>query len=112
MKRQLFGMLLCAMAATACSKSQPAAKDNPAALTEEERADEAMAAKLDRLTVDQVAAKLDAKDGHTFVFDANYHKAYVKSHVPTATWFDDEKASALLPADKSAFLIFYCKDET
>ncbi|HEY4177862.1 MAG TPA: hypothetical protein VGM90_13540 [Kofleriaceae bacterium] len=108
MKRHLVGMLLCALASAACSKSQPAAKRDPVA--EQEAADEAMAAKLDRLTVDQVAAKIAANDGHTYIFDANYQEVFAKRHVPTAKWVD-EVTAAVLPADKTAFLIFYCHDE-
>ncbi|CAN5905429.1 hypothetical protein BH11MYX2_BH11MYX2_17460 [soil metagenome] len=110
MKRHLLGMFICAIAATACSKSQPVTKSDPAA--EQEAADEAMAAKLDRLTVEQVAAKIAANDGHTFIFDANYQEAYAKHHVPTSKWINDEAiTTAALPADKTAFLVFYCQNE-
>lgn len=101
--------LVCALALGACSKSQPA-KHDPVA--EQEAADEAMAAKLDKLTVDQVAAKIDAKDGNTYIFDANYQEVFAKHHLPTAKWVDDAGVTAaILPTDKNAFLVFYCHNE-
>jgi hypothetical protein len=65
------------------------------------------------LTVDQVAARLAAKDGKTFIFDNNPKEVWVKGHVPTATWLDDENVTAAaLPKDKAATLIFYCHNES
>ena len=70
------------------------------------------AEKLKSLTVDQVAAKLDAKDAKTFVYDNNNQKRYANGHVPTAKWLDEDSVTtAALPADKAATLIFYCHDE-
>jgi hypothetical protein len=71
------------------------------------------AGELKTLTVDQVAAKIAAKDGKTFVFDNNPKEIWVKSHVPGAKWLEEDKVTAAeLPADKTALLIFYCHDET
>ena len=65
------------------------------------------------LTVDQVAARLAAKDGKTFIYDNNPKDSWVKGHVPGAKWLDDESITAAdLPADKAATLIFYCHNET
>lgn len=73
---------------------------------------EAAADSLKRLTVDQVAERLAARDGKTFIYDNNSRESWVKHHVPGATWLDDEKITAAdLPADKSATLIFYCHNE-
>jgi hypothetical protein len=67
---------------------------------------------LKKLTVDQVAAKIAAKDGKTFVFDNNSKDSWASGHVPTARWLDDEKVTAdALPSDKAALLIFYCHNE-
>src|SRR5690348_526229 len=67
---------------------------------------------LKRLTVDQVAARIAAKDGKTFVYDDNSKDSWVAGHVPGARWLDDEHVTAAdLPADKAATLIFYCHNE-
>lgn len=64
------------------------------------------------LTVDQVAARIAAHDGKTFIFDDNSKDSWVKGHVPGARWLDDEKVTAAdLGSDKTATLIFYCHDE-
>jgi hypothetical protein len=92
---------LTAVALFACSK------DNGGATT--------TAAKpaLRELTVDQVAARLAASDGKTFIYDANLKESWVDGHVPGAKWVDDENITvADLPADKAATLIFYCHNET
>jgi len=68
---------------------------------------------LAKLTVDQVAERLAAKDGKTFVFDNNPKRSWVEGHVPGAKWLDEDQVTAdALPADKSATLIFYCHNET
>ena len=68
--------------------------------------------KLKSLTVDQVAEKIAAKDGKTFIFDNNNQKRYAGGHVPTAKWLDEDSVTtAVLPADKGALLIFYCHNE-
>ncbi len=70
-------------------------------------------AELKSLTVDEVAARIAAHDGKTFVFDNNPQKSWVKGHVPGAKWLDQDKVTAAdLPADKTATLIFYCHNES
>jgi len=65
---------------------------------------------LNKLTIDQVAAKLGAKN--TFIFDNNPKESWVAGHVPGAKWLDEEKITAAdLPTDKKATLIFYCHNE-
>ncbi len=66
---------------------------------------------LKTLTVDDVATRVAAKDGHTFVYDDNPHERYLKGHVPGAKWLESEPTQADLPADKGATLIFYCASE-
>jgi 3-mercaptopyruvate sulfurtransferase SseA len=69
-------------------------------------------ANLKTLTVEEVAARLAANDGKTFVFDNNPKDRYLKSHVPGAKWLDyDAVTAADLPGDKGATLIFYCASE-
>jgi hypothetical protein len=67
---------------------------------------------LHALTVDEVAARIAANDGKTFVYDNNPRDRYAISHVPGARWLDYESVSAAgMPADKTATLIFYCANE-
>jgi hypothetical protein len=68
--------------------------------------------KLKTLTVDEVASRLAANDGTTYVFDNNPKDRFVQSHVPGAKWLDYDRVTAAdLPADKGATLIFYCASE-
>ena len=67
---------------------------------------------LHALTVDEVAARIAANDGKTFVFDNNPKDRYAKSHVPGAHWLDyDSVTAGDLPADRGATLVFYCANE-
>ncbi len=65
------------------------------------------------LTVDEVAARLAARDGTTFVFDTDGKELYAAGHVPSAIWIGyGDVPSGALPADKNASLIFYCLNAT
>jgi hypothetical protein len=65
------------------------------------------------LTVDEVATRLAASGGKTFIYDNNDQDSWVAGHVPGAKWVDSEHVTAAdLPADKTATLIFYCHNET
>jgi hypothetical protein len=67
---------------------------------------------LHALTVDEVAARIAANDGKTFVYDNNPKDRYAKSHVPGAHWLDyDSVTAADLPTDRGATLVFYCASE-
>ncbi|HEY1696616.1 MAG TPA: rhodanese-like domain-containing protein [Polyangiaceae bacterium] len=67
---------------------------------------------LKSLTVDEVATRIAAHDGKTYVFDNNPKDRFEKSHVPGAKWLDyDNVTAADLPADKGATLVFYCASE-
>jgi rhodanese-related sulfurtransferase len=67
---------------------------------------------LKTLTVDEVAARIAAHDGKTFVFDDNPQDRFQKGHVPGAHWVSGrEPTAAELPADKGALLVFYCASE-
>jgi hypothetical protein len=67
---------------------------------------------LHTLTVDDVAARIAANDGTTFVYDDNPHDRFVKGHVPGAKWVSGSVPTAAdLPADKNATLVFYCASE-
>lgn len=85
---------------------------SPAACKKAPSSDEssAEAVKLKTLTVDEVAAKL--KEPNTFIFDNNGPDRFKKGHVPGARWIEPDAITvAVLPADKSATLVFYCANE-
>ena len=68
---------------------------------------------LRSLTIEQVAARIAAPDGKTFIYDNNPKASWLKGHVPGAKWLDDEHVTAAdLPTDMAATLIFYCHSET
>jgi hypothetical protein len=99
MHRRTLILLAASLAFTlACSKNQSASPSEK---------------ELKALTVDEVATRIAAKDGKTFVYDNNPKESWVKAHVPGAKWLDDEHVTAAdLPSDKNATLIFYCHNET
>ena len=67
---------------------------------------------LRSLTVDEVAARIAANDGKTFIYDNNEKDRYAKSHVPGAQWLEyDRVVASDLPADRGATLVFYCASE-
>lgn len=64
---------------------------------------------LQSLTVDQVAARIAAHDGATYIYDNNPKDVYDSGHLPGAAWVKyDAVTAADLPADHGAMLIFYC----
>lgn len=95
-RRTLLALGLLAFAALgtgACSKKQTSRNGQP----------------LKELTVDEVATRIAAKDGKTFVFDNNSKERWTESHVPGAKWVDFKNVQASdLPSDKAATLVFYC----
>jgi hypothetical protein len=100
MQRHLFVVFLASVAALALFGGS---RTSGAAPSEE----------LKPLTVDQVAARIAAKNGKPFIYDNNPKESWASGHVPGAKWLDDENVTAAdLPADKSAMLIFYCHNET
>ena len=93
-------MSLAAVAALGCTKKSEGTTSTPET-------------ELKSLTVDQVATRLAANDGKTFVYDNNPKELYANRHVPGAKWLDEDHVTAAdLPADKSATLIFYCHNES
>jgi rhodanese-related sulfurtransferase len=51
------------------------------------------------------------KETNFFVFDNNQKERFDKGHVPGAKWVDPSSVTAaVLPADKTATLVFYCAD--
>lgn len=66
-------------------------------------------APLAELTPDQVEADSAAKKLH--VFDVNNKGVYDAGHVPGATWLALSAVTEdALPKDRSARLVFYCKN--
>lgn len=93
--------MLLAIAVLGCAKKESAPSPAPTATAEKRPFRE--------MTLDDVEKRLAVHDGRTFVFDANPREVYDKRHVPGAVYVPDEGVTAsLLPADKSATLIFYC----
>jgi hypothetical protein len=99
MQRRLFALLLpgVVIALVGCSSTSSATPSH----------------ELKQLTVEQVAARIAAKDGKTFIYDNNPKESWVNGHVPGAKWLDEDNVTAAdLPLDKSSTLIFYCHNET
>lgn len=99
MKRAL---IIAVVALAGCQK--------PAAAPAPEAAPAAPQVELQKLTLEQVEAKLG--QAGVFLFDANPKELYDRAHLPGAAWvkFDAVEASAL-PSDKGATLVFYCANE-
>lgn len=73
----------------------------------------AASGELRPLTVDEVATRIAASDGKTFIYDNNDKESWVDGHVPGARWVESDHVTAAdLPPDKTATLIFYCHNET
>jgi rhodanese-related sulfurtransferase len=69
------------------------------------------AADLAELTVEQVAALVEARD-NLHVYDNNGPERYAAGHLPGAVWLRyDAVEAGNLPPDKSATLVFYCANE-
>jgi len=62
------------------------------------------------LSVDEVAAGIaESASPRLAVFDANSAETYAAGHVPGATWVAyDGVSTAILPADTTAPVVFYC----
>lgn len=107
MQRRARFLLAASLASFASVATLGCSRDHGAAASPAETASE-----LKALTIDQVAEKIAAKDGKTFLFDNNSKGRWARGHLPGAVWLDDENVTAAdLPADKTAFLIFYCHNE-
>jgi ABC-type glycerol-3-phosphate transport system substrate-binding protein len=107
---------LVALAAVACSRSADTTSSSTAvsssAATSTSTTASMPKAALQKLTVDEVAARIAARGGKTFVYDNNPKERYEEGHLPGARWVESgEVTAAVLPADKSATLIFYCASE-
>ena len=64
---------------------------------------------LKELSVDEVAARIAAQDGKTFLYDANSKERYAEGHLPGAKWIQyDNLQGTDLPADRASTLVFYC----
>lgn len=94
----LFVVAWTAFAAFACSHLQSRASSPEPALK--------------TLSVEQVASRLAAHDGKTFIYDNNPKSSYNAGHLPGAHWLQFDAVTArALPADRSATLIFYCHNK-
>jgi rhodanese-related sulfurtransferase len=60
------------------------------------------------VSVDEVEKLLGAPD--VKVFDANTRETFQSGHLPGATFVESKTLASALPHDKSARLVFYCKN--
>jgi rhodanese-related sulfurtransferase len=92
------------MTATACNKSAEApAPAAPAPAVAEHKLGELSPAEVDKRRSEK----------NFFVYDNNRKERYDEGHVPGATWVrPSEVTAAVLPADKSATLVFYCANRS
>lgn len=73
--------------------------------------DKTAEAAFGKMTVEQVWARVEAKDG-LHVYDANSKERFDEGHVPGAIWVDYKTLTAeALPARKDADIVFYCARE-
>lgn len=98
-------------ASSSSSSSTESASTTGTSGSESSSSDEA-APRFAMVTVDQVAARVEAHDAHLAVFDANGRETYDSHHVPGATWVHYDSITAdVLPADHATSLVFYCANE-
>lgn len=63
-----------------------------------------------RLTVEEVGQRL--ADPGVHIYDGNHDEVYLEGHLPGAVHlFSKNIKEGVLPADKGATLIFYCRNE-
>jgi hypothetical protein len=68
---------------------------------------------LRKLTVYEVADRIDQPGAKVAVYDCNSKEQFQGAHLPKAQWLNfHEVTAADLPPDKSTALIFYCYSET
>lgn len=99
-------LLLLALLAAGCARAPQAEPASaPGAAAEPARP----AAPIPTLTVEQVAARLDAG---VVLYDANPKLMFARGHLPGARWVQfDQVTREVLPADVTTPLIFYCANE-
>jgi hypothetical protein len=67
---------------------------------------------LRKLTVFEVAERIDQPGAKVAVYDCNSKEQLVGAHLPRAQWLNfHEVKPADFPADKSTALVFYCYNE-
>lgn len=105
------------VAATACSNGSsntPAAATAPttAAVASASGGEQSAPEAFHRMTVDELATAIQNHE-NVAVFDNNRQERYAQGHIPGARWvsYDNVNAS-VLPADRSARLVFYCANES
>jgi hypothetical protein len=67
---------------------------------------------LRKLTVKQVADRINSHDSKLAIFDCNSKEQFNGAHLPGAKWVNfHELKPADLPPDKTTTLVFYCLQE-
>lgn len=111
MNRNQLGLLLAAVAMTACAGAQTKEAPPPVAgAAPVANAAEAEPA-LKEIDPQALHQKMQAA-GQVFVVDNNRPETYALAHVPGAVAMRPSDVTAdKLPADKGAMLVFYCANE-
>ncbi|MEJ7601573.1 MAG: rhodanese-like domain-containing protein [Kofleriaceae bacterium] len=78
-----------------------ACEHDPCAVSSEERAT------VKELTPREVADMLAANRAMTII-DANPREIFDEGHLPGARWLAGDDVQAVLPADRSSLVVFYC----
>jgi hypothetical protein len=67
---------------------------------------------LRKLTVTQVAERINLHDGKLAIYDSNTKEQFSAAHLPGARWVESHSVTAaVLPPDKTTVLVFYCYNE-
>jgi rhodanese-related sulfurtransferase len=101
-----------ALSAAACANNTPASNTESTAAQTTQGNVGAATSKVPLITLQELDERMQQKPNETFVFDANSKEHFADGHMPRAKHlaYDEVKAEAL-PADKNAFLVFYCWNE-
>lgn len=110
MRRVSALFIVCSLAA--CGGGAAASTSSDTASTSGSESTTEAAPRFAQVSIDNVAARLDAHDARLAVFDANGRSTFDEHHVPGASWVDYDSVTAeVLPADHTMSLVFYCGDE-
>jgi rhodanese-related sulfurtransferase len=98
-----------ALGQTACARNGASCCGGEATTSPSSATQGSPSAELRSMSIQEVAELVRARDGRTVVFDANPRKMYETRHVPGARWVAyDAVTTEILPADRSATVVFYC----
>lgn len=61
------------------------------------------------ISIDEVVQRLNKPEVH--ILDVNFLELWEKNHLPGAIHVDSPDLARFLPADKTAFIVFYCANQ-